>query len=74
MHGVVLKIWQAEPCPDRCGAPGEVLTADKLGITVACGQGALRLLMLQRPGGKTLPAAQFLQAMPINIGDNFQVL
>jgi len=47
------------------------LAADKLGITVACGKGALRLEVLQRPGGKAQPAAQFLQALSIKIGDQF---
>jgi len=69
----VLKIWQAEYCPDLQGLPGEVLAADKSGITVACGKDALRLQVLQRPGGKAQPAAQFLQAMPVHPGDNFQV-
>ncbi len=71
LDGVMIKIWQAGICADISGEPGKVLAADKLGITVACGKGALRLEMLQRPGGKAQPAAQFLQAMPIKIGDQF---
>ena len=73
MHDVVLKVWQAEICQGQQGRPGEVLVVDKKGIVVACGKDALRLLVLQRPGGKAQPAAQFLQAMPIHPGDNFQV-
>ncbi|MDD4929167.1 MAG: methionyl-tRNA formyltransferase [Gallionella sp.] len=73
INDVVVKIWQAELCLDLHGAPGEVLTADKHGITVACGQAALRLTVLQRPGGRAQPAVQFLQAMPVHRGDNFQV-
>lgn len=73
LNNVVLKVWQAEVCPDRQGRPGEVLAVDKQGITVACGKGALRLQVLQRPGGKAQPAMQFLQAMPVIPGDNFQV-
>lgn len=73
LNDVVLKIWQAAICSDKQGMPGEVLVADKLGITVACGKDALCLKMLQRPGGKAQPAAQLLQAMPIHIGDKFQV-
>ena len=71
LGGVTIKIWQAGIGADTSGEPGKVLAADKLGITVACGKGALRLEMLQRPGGKAQPAAQFLQAMPIGIGDQF---
>ena len=35
---------------------------------VATGRGVLRLLSLQRPGGKMLPAAEFLRGMPIATG------
>ncbi len=69
---VVLKIWQAELCRDLSGVPGEVLSVDKQGIVVACGKGALRLKMLQRPGGRAQSAVQFLQAMPVQLGDQFQ--
>jgi methionyl-tRNA formyltransferase len=71
LDGVMIKIWQAGIGADISGEPGKVMAADKLGITVACGKGALRLEMLQRPGGKAQPAAQFLQAMPIRVGDQF---
>lgn len=64
----VIKVWQASLQLEG-GVPGEVLKVDKHGITVACGTDALRLEVLQRPGGKAQPAAQFLQAMPINVGD-----
>ncbi len=52
----------------RRGEPGTVITAGKSGIDVACGQGALRLLELQAPGKKRLPAAQFLAGTPIAVG------
>jgi methionyl-tRNA formyltransferase len=71
LNDVVLKVWQAEVYPDQHGKPGEVLSVDRLGITVACGKGALQLLVLQRPGGKAQPAAQFMQAMPVNAGEFF---
>jgi methionyl-tRNA formyltransferase len=57
--------------PDKLCNPGQVIAVDKRGITVACGKDALCLEMLQRPGGKAQPAAQFLQAMPIKVGDMF---
>ncbi len=71
LRDVVLKIWQAEVCPDQHGTPGEILTVDKRGIVVACGKQALRLTVLQRPGGRALPAAQFMQAMPVYPGEFF---
>lgn len=71
---VVLKIWQAKIYPDQQGKPGEVLAVDKKGIVVACGKDALQLLVLQQPGKKAQAAAQFLQAMPVCVGDNFSVV
>jgi methionyl-tRNA formyltransferase len=47
------------------GAPGEVLD-DRL--TVACGQGALRLTALQRAGGKPMSADAFLRGFAVPPG------
>ena len=71
LNGVMIKIWQAGLCADKQGDPGRVLEVDKHGITVACGKDALRLEVLQRPGGKAQSAAQFLQAITIKAGDYF---
>ena len=71
VNDVTIKIWQAKLRADTQGDPGEVMAADKHGIIVACGQDALLLEVLQRPGGKAQPAIQFLQAMPIQVGDQF---
>jgi methionyl-tRNA formyltransferase len=73
LNDVVIKVWQADVCTDKKGAPGEVLFVDKQGVTVACGKDALTLQVLQRPGGKAQPAVQFLQAMPVKAGDKFLV-
>jgi methionyl-tRNA formyltransferase len=63
----LLKIWQVEVVATS-GAPGTILSADKTGIIVGCGQGALRILELQREGGKRLPAAAFLAGFPLQAG------
>ncbi len=55
----LLKIWEAEVV-DQHGEPGKVLQADKAGIIVACGTGAVRILALQREGGRRMTAAEFL--------------
>ncbi len=55
----VLKIWRARPCEGQ-GRPGEVLSCGQDGITVACGEAALRILALQPAGGRRLEAAAFL--------------
>ena len=70
LNGVVIKVWQAKLI-QQDGEPGVVLAVEKQGITVACGQHALRLEILQRPGGKAQPAVQFLQAIPVKVGDQF---
>jgi methionyl-tRNA formyltransferase len=63
--GVTIKIWKAEPA-EGSGTPGKVLAADaRQGIVVACGQGALRLTELQKPGGKRLAVAEFLKGFPL---------
>ena len=71
LHGAAIKIWRVGLCPDKNGDPGKVIAVDKHGITVTCGKDALCLETLQRPGGKAQPAAQFLQAMPVKVGDVF---
>jgi methionyl-tRNA formyltransferase len=63
----MLKIWQAEVAPAR-GTPGEVLLADKNGVVVACGEEALRILLLQREGGRRLKAQEFLAGHPLRPG------
>lgn len=64
VNGTVIKIWKAEPA-QASGEPGQVLAADGQGIVVACGTGALRLLELQKPGGKRLAAAEFLKGFTL---------
>jgi methionyl-tRNA formyltransferase len=66
----LLKIWQAEVV-DKSGEAGEILQADKRGIIVACGKNALRILELQREGGKRLAAEQFLAGFPLRPGGRF---
>ena len=65
-----IKIWGAH-IVDGSGAtgqPGTVLAADDAGVVVACGNGALCLEILQAPGGKRLPAADFLRGHPLPVG------
>lgn len=64
---LLLKLWHAEPATGA-GQPGEILSADKQGIVVACGKGALRILVLQREGGRRVTAAEFLTGHPFAPG------
>ena len=65
-----LKCWRGVIVPGH-GLPGEVLSASDDGITVACGEGGLRLTVLQRAGGKRQSAAQFMQGRPVAVGSVF---
>jgi methionyl-tRNA formyltransferase len=65
-----VKLWRARAI-DAAGTPGEVLLAEGAGVIVACGEGALCITELQKPGGKRLPAAEVLRGMPIAAGSRF---
>jgi methionyl-tRNA formyltransferase len=73
LRGEVVKLWQARAIPTDLPEvkPGEVIGASAGGILVACGLGAVRLTELQRPGGKRLNVAQFLQGQALQLGDEF---
>jgi methionyl-tRNA formyltransferase len=65
---LLLKIWAAAEESDLSGEPGTVLRADKGGIAIACGTGALRVTTLQAEGGRKLPAAEFLSGHALTAG------
>lgn len=50
------------------GAPGEVLDDH---LTIACGEGAIRLIELQREGKARMQAADFLRGVPLKTGAKF---
>ena len=66
----LIKIWKMEVV-ECSGEAGKILSADKNGIVVACGQNALRILELQREGGRRLNAGEFLAGCPLKAGENF---
>ncbi|MEO6034876.1 MAG: methionyl-tRNA formyltransferase, partial [Verrucomicrobiota bacterium] len=65
----LLKIWQAEMVATGFSEPGKILQADKAGLVVACGENALRILSLQREGGRRLGVQEFLAGNPIQPGE-----
>ncbi|HXB79765.1 MAG TPA: methionyl-tRNA formyltransferase, partial [Bradyrhizobium sp.] len=59
-----VKILRGE-IADGSGEPGAVLD-DRL--TIACKQGALRILELQRAGRQPMKAEEFLRGTPLVVG------
>ncbi len=61
-QGQTFKLWSAELVPQATNqAPGTVLQASAQGLDVACGEQVLRVLQVQKPGGKRLPFAEVLR-------------
>jgi methionyl-tRNA formyltransferase len=57
-----IKVWNATALPGPTGLePGSVVQADAHGIDLATADGLLRLLELQKSGGKRQPVAAFVQ-------------
>ncbi len=69
LHGETCRVWLAQALPGQANA-GEVVAVDD-GIVVGCGNGLLRILELQMPGGKRLKARDFLAGHALNIGEKF---
>ncbi len=60
-----VKVLRAEPVPGD-GKAGELIDDQ---LTVACGEGALRLLEVQRAGKGRASAAEFLRGSPLGAGE-----
>jgi methionyl-tRNA formyltransferase len=71
LHGTRIKVWRACVTTGGGAPPGTVVSAGPDGIAVACGEGALRLVELQKAGGRRLSAAQFLAGRPLRPGAAF---
>ena len=66
-----LRIWEAVAARRRPRArPGSVVRAGAQGIDVATGDGTLRVRSLQRPGGRVMGAADFVNANTLE-GETF---
>ncbi|MCI9337806.1 MAG: methionyl-tRNA formyltransferase [Lachnospiraceae bacterium] len=71
-RGKQLKIWRAEPTVTENvygRVPGEILRTDRDCITVAAGQGALRIYELQLAGKKRMAAHDFLLGVKMQPGE-----
>ncbi|HEX5959770.1 MAG TPA: methionyl-tRNA formyltransferase [Rhodanobacteraceae bacterium] len=69
LAGERVRIWKAEVRDSRLGTrdpgkPGAIAAASRHGIDIACGDGVLRILKLQRAGGRVIDAADYLNVRP----------
>ena len=58
-------LTDAVDLPVGAAVPGKVVALAPQGLVVACGEGALALQSLQRPGRKAVSAREFAAAVPI---------
>lgn len=73
LGGDKMKLFAAslEQAEDACGEPGTILKNDKKGIVVACGQGTVRIGMVQGAGGKKMPADAFFRGHAALLNEKF---
>ncbi len=71
LAGVPIKCWQAESVSMQ-GTPGRVLAVDESGPVIACGDEALRITQMQKPGGRRLAASEFLSGHTVKPGMVFE--
>ena len=68
----MLKIFQADVLavfPNHKPVPGEVVSADKEGIVVACARGFLKINQLQLEAGKQMSAGNFITGHKFVVGE-----
>ncbi|MBV9575214.1 MAG: methionyl-tRNA formyltransferase [Gammaproteobacteria bacterium] len=73
-QGQSLRIWQAKALSQtQIAAPRTLLHASREGLEIATGEGTLRLLAVQLPGGKKLSIADFFNAHreSLRVGEHF---
>ena len=62
LDGQRLRVWSADVVNPGGGKPGEIVSMQPNGIEIGCGEGSLRITQLQKPGGKRISAADYLNA------------
>ncbi|MCB9073389.1 MAG: methionyl-tRNA formyltransferase [Bdellovibrionaceae bacterium] len=67
-QGKRLKILKTE-IVEKSGSPGSVLHAENGELIIACGQGSLRLLIVQPESKKPMAISEFLKGYKIDTGD-----
>lgn len=68
LDDIRVKCWRAESIEDTQAeaTPGTVISADRDGIVVACAEGGLKMLSLQRPGKRAVNAREFADQLDLH--------
>ncbi len=67
-EGATIQIFDCTALPDGGGAPGEIIAVSEDSITVAAGQGAIRILRLRPEGEGKIAAGEFAAAHGVAAG------
>lgn len=67
IHGEGVRLFDVAPAA-RSGRAGEIVAVEGECAIVGCGEGALRIGRLQRPGKKPVPASELLRGWGIGAG------
>jgi methionyl-tRNA formyltransferase len=77
--GEVIKLFSAADVSAHSPAellknsqPGQIIQMDQGSFLVACGQGAVKIAAIQRPGGKRLTVREFLNGRRVTVGQRFE--
>lgn len=66
-----VKLFRPQVVNDMGGVPGEVLQANEVGVTIACGFAAVRVREVQPPGKRRMPAADWVRGRGVAVGERF---
>lgn len=64
--GELIKCWRSSVIDCDNAKPGAVIAAGKAGVDVACGDGALRLLDVQRAGRRAVTGEELAAQLPLS--------
>ena len=74
LAGERLRIWRAQQLPDQHHTnPGTIVAAGTAGLDIATGDGTLRVLELQRAGGKRMSVEAYLSAREVSVGQTLGI-
>jgi methionyl-tRNA formyltransferase len=69
LRGADLKLLRAEEAEGAETSPGEVVSADRAGVVVAAGSGAVRLLEVAAPGRRRMAASDWARGVRDLVGE-----